>query len=121
MSLSMAMKSLRPILWSTSLSQPKWIRFNSGAASYKHILTEVKGANNNVGLIQLNRPKALNALCADLMSELEQAVKKFDSDPTIACLILTGSTKAFAAGADIKGIYYEIIYLDLSITLDIFY
>lgn len=98
----MAMKSLRPILWSTSLSQPKWIRFNSGAASYKHILTEVKGANNNVGLIQLNRPKALNALCADLMSELEQAVKKFDSDPTIACLILTGSTKAFAAGADIK-------------------
>ena len=110
MSLSMAVKSLRPILWSASLSQPKWVRFNSGAA-YKHILTEVKGANNNVGLIQLNRPKALNALCADLMSELEEAVKKFDSDPTIACLILTGSTKAFAAGADIKGIYHEIINL----------
>lgn len=70
--------------------------------TYKNILTEVKGQNKNVGLIQLNRPKALNALCAELMTELSQAVQSFDNDPSIACMILTGSTRAFAAGADIK-------------------
>jgi enoyl-CoA hydratase len=72
------------------------------ASKYKHLLTDVKGQNKNIGLIQLNRPKALNALCAELMDELSDAVKKFDSDPSIGCMILTGSTRAFAAGADIK-------------------
>jgi enoyl-CoA hydratase len=71
-------------------------------SKYKHLLTDVKGQNKNIGLIQLNRPKALNALCAELMDELSDAVKKFDSDPSIGCMILTGSTRAFAAGADIK-------------------
>lgn len=78
------------------------IRFASGTAAYKNILTEVKGAKNNVGYIQLNRPKALNALNAELMTELGQAVEEFDRNPDIACLVLTGSTRAFAAGADIK-------------------
>lgn len=76
--------------------------YASQPQDFKHILTEVKGSKNNVALIQLNRPKALNALCAELMTELSQAVEKFDKDPTIACMVLTGSQRAFAAGADIK-------------------
>lgn len=55
-----------------------------------------------VGFIQLNRPKALNALCKDLFTELNQIVKEFDKDPEIGCIVITGSEKAFAAGADIK-------------------
>lgn len=81
---------------------PQIIRFNSGVAAYKNILTEIKGEKKNVGFIQLNRPKALNALNAELMTELGDAVKEFDSNPNIGCLILTGSARAFAAGADIK-------------------
>ena len=69
---------------------------------YKNIIAEVRGANKSIGLLQLNRPKALNALNMELMSELESAVRAFDNDPAISCMILTGSTRAFAAGADIK-------------------
>jgi enoyl-CoA hydratase len=72
------------------------------AKQYKNILTDFKGASKNVGFIQLHRPKALNALCGELIDELTTALKKFDKDPSIACVVLTGSTKAFAAGADIK-------------------
>jgi len=55
-----------------------------------------------VGLVRLNRPKALNALCAQLVEELGQAVRAFDADDAIGCIVLTGSDKAFAAGADIR-------------------
>ncbi len=55
-----------------------------------------------VGLITLNRPEALNALCAQLTEELAQALGDFDDNDDIGCVILTGSKKAFAAGADIK-------------------
>jgi len=54
-----------------------------------------------VGLITLNRPKQLNALNDQLMTELGQALQAFDADPAIGCIVLTGSEKAFAAGADI--------------------
>ncbi len=54
------------------------------------------------GLIRLNRPQALNALCDQLMAELGAQLRAFDADPAIAAIILTGSDKAFAAGADIK-------------------
>jgi enoyl-CoA hydratase/carnithine racemase len=50
----------------------------------------------------LNRPKALNALCDALYSDIHDALKKFDQDPEIGCIVMTGSEKAFAAGADIK-------------------
>ena len=69
------------------------------ADSYEMILVETHGA---VGLIRLNRPQALNALCDQLMTELGQQLLAFDADPAIAAIILTGSEKAFAAGADIK-------------------
>ncbi|MEU3561466.1 enoyl-CoA hydratase [Kitasatospora sp. NPDC006786] len=66
---------------------------------YETILVERKG---RVGLITLDRPKALNALNTRLMNEVVAAATEFDRDPGIGCLLLTGSEKAFAAGADIK-------------------
>jgi enoyl-CoA hydratase len=67
--------------------------------AYENILVETQGA---VGIVRLNRPKALNALCAALIAELGQALDAFEADPAIGCVVLTGSEKAFAAGADIK-------------------
>ncbi|MCZ2406849.1 MAG: enoyl-CoA hydratase [Burkholderiales bacterium 68-12] len=61
----------------------------------------VRTEADKVGIIQLNRPKQLNALNDQLMDELGQALKAFDADPAIGCIIVTGSEKAFAAGADI--------------------
>ena len=63
------------------------------------ILVETRG---RVGLIRLNRPQALNALCDQLMAELGAQIRAFDADPAIGAVVLTGSEKAFAAGADIK-------------------
>jgi enoyl-CoA hydratase len=65
---------------------------------YEFILTEVKG---RVGIVTLNRPKQMNALNAKLMQELGAALYAFDADDGIGCMIVTGSEKAFAAGADI--------------------
>jgi enoyl-CoA hydratase len=67
--------------------------------SAQNILIETHG---RVGLIRLNRPQALNALNAALMSELADAIDRFDSDNGIGCIVIIGSDKAFAAGADIK-------------------
>ena len=67
--------------------------------SAANILVETKG---RVGIIRFNRPQALNALNAALVAELIAAIDKLEADPNIGCLLLTGSEKAFAAGADIK-------------------
>ncbi|RRD57977.1 enoyl-CoA hydratase [Comamonadaceae bacterium OH2545_COT-014] len=64
-------------------------------------LIEVRTEGGKVGVITLNRPKQLNALNAQLMDELGQALLAFDADEAIGCMIITGSEKAFAAGADI--------------------
>lgn len=64
--------------------------------TYSNLIVEKKGANNNVGFITLNRPKALNALCDALMKEMESALKDFSKDSDIGCVVLTGSEKAFA-------------------------
>jgi enoyl-CoA hydratase len=80
--------------------------------AYEMILTETQG---RVGVITLNRPQALNALCDQLMEELGQALKAYDADPAIGAIVLTGSAKAFAAGADIKemkGRDYPAVYFD---------
>jgi len=68
-------------------------------ASYETILVETHG---KVGLIRLNRPQALNALCDAMMAEIGAQLLAFDADPAIGAIVLTGSEKAFAAGADIK-------------------
>ena len=62
---------------------------------------EVHTEAGKVGIVTLNRPKALNALNDQLMDELGAALKAFDADPAIGCIIVTGSERAFAAGADI--------------------
>jgi enoyl-CoA hydratase len=68
--------------------------------AYENILVE--RLEGQVGLVRLNRPKALNALNAQLMRELADALHELDRDDAIGCLVLTGSDRAFAAGADIK-------------------
>ncbi|WP_277051937.1 enoyl-CoA hydratase [Zestomonas thermotolerans] len=80
--------------------------------SYETLLVEVR---ERVGLITLNRPKALNALNSQLIAELNQALAQLDADPGIGCVVITGSAKAFAAGADIKEMadkQYPQIYLE---------
>nr|CAD7194086.1 unnamed protein product [Timema douglasi] len=72
------------------------------AQKYEYILSEKKGEKQNVGVITLNRPKALNALCNGLMTEVADALARFDDDASVGALVITGSEKAFAAGADIK-------------------
>ena len=67
--------------------------------SYKNVIVET---HDSVGLIRLNRPEALNALNSELIGELNQALDAFENDQSIGCIVLTGSEKAFAAGADIK-------------------
>ncbi|WP_160123655.1 enoyl-CoA hydratase [Rhodovarius lipocyclicus] len=67
--------------------------------AYEMILTETHGPT---AVIRLNRPQALNALCDQLMRELGEALRAYDADDSIFSIILTGSEKAFAAGADIK-------------------
>jgi enoyl-CoA hydratase len=67
--------------------------------THQHIIVETRG---RVGLVRLNRPQVLNALNAALNAELAQAIGAFDRDDAIGCMVLTGSEKAFAAGADIK-------------------
>ncbi len=67
--------------------------------AYENIIVEIKG---NVGVITLNRPRALNALSGPLMDELGRALDEFEADDGIGCVVLTGSEKAFAAGADIR-------------------
>jgi enoyl-CoA hydratase len=71
----------------------------SGEQQYSEILVEQRG---RVGLITLNRPKALNALNKALMLEVIEAARAFDRDPGVGAVVITGSDKAFAAGADIK-------------------
>jgi enoyl-CoA hydratase len=67
--------------------------------TYKNIVVETQG---KVGLIKFNRPQALNALNTELVGEMAKAIAGFEADPNIGCIVLTGSEKAFAAGADIK-------------------
>jgi enoyl-CoA hydratase/carnithine racemase len=67
--------------------------------AYTTIIVETR---DHVGLIKLNRPEALNALNQEMLRELNDALAKFDADDKIRCMVLTGSEKAFAAGADIK-------------------
>jgi len=68
-------------------------------ANYEHILTEVRG---RVGLVRLNRPQALNALNRAILHELMDALATFDADEGIGAMVIAGSERAFAVGADIK-------------------
>jgi enoyl-CoA hydratase len=67
--------------------------------AYQNIIVESRG---NAGLVTLNRPQALNALNEALIAELNEALAAFEADEAIGCTVITGSEKAFAAGADVK-------------------
>ena len=73
--------------------------------SYTHILTETKG---KVGLITLNRPKALNALCSDLFTEINDALRSYDNNDNIGAVVITGSKKAFA-GNVVNAVYVSML------------
>ncbi|MFM7705661.1 MAG: enoyl-CoA hydratase-related protein, partial [Rubrivivax sp.] len=82
--------------------------------THANILVETRGeGTHRTGLITLNRPKALNALNDALMDELGAALLAFDADDAIGCIVVTGSEKAFAAGADISAMarleYREVV------------
>ena len=80
---------------------------------------EVRTEAGKVGVVTLNRPKQLNALNDQLMDELGAALKAFDADPAIGCMVVTGSEKAFAAGADIAAMAkyeYQDVYRNDFIT-----
>ena len=82
---------------------------------------QIRTEADQVGIITLNRPKQLNALNGQLMVELGQALKAFDADDTIGCIVITGSEKAFAAGADIGAMAtygFADVYKDDYITRD---
>jgi len=84
--------------------------------AYETILVETRG---KVGLVTLNRPQALNALNSQLIGEVNQALDAFEADPGIGAIVITGSEKAFAAGADIKemqSLTYPETYLEDFIT-----
>ena len=85
-------------------------------SSYEHIIVEQKGA---VGVITLNRPKMLNALSFGVFREIAAAVDQLEADEAIGCIVITGSEKAFAAGADIGAMAewsYAKVYDDNYIT-----
>ena len=77
--------------------------------AYQNIIVEARG---KVGVVTLNRPQALNALSPELMRELASALDAFEGDDNIGCMVVTGSDKAFAAGADIKAMK-EKSYMDV--------
>ena len=80
--------------------------------AFQNIIVETK---DKVGVITLNRPQALNALNSALVAELNQAVDAFEADPAIGAILITGSEKAFAAGADIKEMQsktYQEVYAE---------
>ena len=72
---------------------------NRAASEYQDILVATR---DRIGIVQLNRPKVLNALNARIMGEIVTALRAFDADPAIGCIVVTGSERAFAAGADIE-------------------
>ncbi len=73
----------------------------AAASSHEYILVD-KSAGKGVAQITLNRPKALNALCDGLIAELNEVCAEIDADDSLGAIVITGSEKAFAAGADIK-------------------
>jgi enoyl-CoA hydratase len=77
--------------------------------AYETIIAETRG---KIGFITLNRPSALNALNSTVLKELVAALQEFDASPRIGCMVITGSEKAFAAGADIKEMQ-EKSYIDV--------
>jgi len=95
---ALGLRPAAPVFSSLSITAPRFM----SSGTYNHLLVETRGEKKNIGFIQLNRPKALNALCDGLMAELRDVLDLYEQDANISCVVLTGSDRAFAAGADIK-------------------
>ena len=90
------MQMFRPVMRSmvmTSSPQKIAMARMMSTGQYEFIKTDTAGTDGRVGLVTLNRPKALNALCAGLMDELIRALNDFDNDPTVGAIVVTGSEK----------------------------
>ncbi|VVT54375.1 uncharacterized protein SAPINGB_P004044 [Magnusiomyces paraingens] len=92
--------SSSPLRSLVSSNSSKLVRMYSSGGSFEYLIVSKPAVG--VRLIQLNRPKALNALFTPLITELNTALAQADADPEIGAIVITGSEKAFAAGADIK-------------------
>ncbi|KXX81113.1 putative enoyl-CoA hydratase, mitochondrial [Madurella mycetomatis] len=98
-----ALRTLRPVASRFQpASFPRVVRSFSASVARSYEYIQVSEPRPGVGQVTLNRPKALNALCSPLIAELNTALREFQASPTVAAIVLTGSEKAFAAGADIK-------------------
>jgi len=102
-----AMRAFTSIRGAASRFQPSTLprivnsrAYSASATTYEYI--KVSEPRTGVAQVTLNRPKALNALCTPLIKELNHALKELNASPTVAAIVLTGSERAFAAGADIK-------------------
>ena len=91
---------LRNLFTKTSMKARPTMSFAQFSTTYENVIVEKK--DNGVALVTLNRPKALNALCYALFHDLNNALITLDKDPEVRAIVMTGSEKAFAAGADIK-------------------
>lgn len=89
-------------MFHSTLSKSSRVLFRRTLSTHSYENIQVQVLHDHVGLIQLHRPKALNALSDGLFADLIHAAKSFDADDTIGCMVVTGSSKAFAAGADIS-------------------
>ena len=90
------MQMFRPVMRSmvmTSSPQKIAMARMMSTGQYEFIKTDTTGTEGRVGLVTLNRPKALNALCAGLMDELIRALNDFDNDPSVGAIVVTGSEK----------------------------
>ena len=87
------MFATRRLVQSSAAATSQWRRLASTTDSFSYITAEVKG---RVGVITLNRPKALNALCDALVAEIIVAGKKFDADPNVGCMVITGKSPPLA-------------------------
>ncbi|EJT78775.1 enoyl-CoA hydratase [Gaeumannomyces tritici R3-111a-1] len=98
-----ALRGLRPLACRIQPSPfPRVVRSFSATPGRSYEFIQVSEPKPGVGQVTLNRPKALNALCTPLIDELNTALREFNGSDSISAIILTGSQKAFAAGADIK-------------------
>ena len=88
------------------------------AKSFEMIKAEKKGENQTVGFIQLNRPKALNALCDQLMAEMQDALDDFENDKTVGAIVITGSEKAFAGKCGLIHMQLMLASVNLFICLE---
>jgi enoyl-CoA hydratase len=89
-----------PALRSTAPAGRLYLRAMSTSA--EPLVLSSRSPNNSVAILTLNRPKALNALSSPLFDQLNAELEKADEDDTVRAIVITGSEKAFAAGADIK-------------------